>query len=253
MALLFIRSSGGIFIPPEEVTFPRTGGYPIGGASGRRYDDINFINAAAACNGPVIGAWWPGWESGKTRTMPQITNLIHSTTTTGASFYGYLIVESTAKSNATPGEALYGMYDYHQTNGLWAYANGLTKTTQRDSYDPLNYQINHTTSAEVVAGKRSYQWSADWYISWLFVGATISNGIGNLTNSANPNLDGAFIDNFFPQFDTDGAADMNRDGTADTYTGSTSRLLCQNSNVALKEYIESVLPGKLVLGNSARF
>jgi hypothetical protein len=229
--------------------FPRLGSYCIGGT--RRHDLDAYIDEAARRHVNINGDW-PGWEIGKTRTRRQISQLVRSRSSINSKLFSYIIFESLHKQNISTGQPMWPIYNHCQTNGLWAYLNGLTETTQVDSYNSSFFQINHSTSGKTVAGKKAYQWIIDWYKSWLVDGATINDGVSNLTNGINPDLDGIFFDNFFPYFKSP-QADMDRNGTVDNYAGAASIALAQTSNAAAADYYRTIMPGKLLLGNSAEW
>jgi hypothetical protein len=236
--------------PVESPDWPRLGSYTIGGD--RRFDQDPYIDAAALRK-VNIQAIWPGWEVGKTRTMAQSTLEVQNRSEIGSEVYQYIIYESTMKINNTVGQPLYALWAEMQANKWWAWSNGLTETGQIDSYETSFFQINHSTAGKVVSGKRAYQWIIDYYLDWLVRGVSVSNGSIMLPNTANPYLNGLFFDNFFPEFDTTGSADFDRNGSVDSYSSAGSRALCQGSNAAAADYYRSVYPDKLLLGNSARY
>jgi hypothetical protein len=237
---------------PTLDPFPHLARYDIGGT--RRMDQDTWIDKAKLFRF-VIDAPWNGWQLGKERTHAEVAQEIHARSTVNTELFSYILVETVHKSLATPGEANHALYLTLNTNKLWAYQNGLTEAGQVD-YDANYFQNNHATTGKLVGGKRSYQIVADFYLSWLVEGATVSNGVTPLANAANPYLDGIFIDNVFPYFKAgvgNISADMDRNGVADNFSSTASRQLAQNSQVALMDYIRTRLPGKKLLGNIAEW
>jgi hypothetical protein len=245
----FTCSLQGTFTANTVQPFFRLFQYNIGGD--HRYDTDAWINAAARFSW-VVTAQWPGWEIGKTRTARQVCQEVHSRSLVGTKVFAYLIHESVHKSSATAGNALWPIFNQCQTHGLWAWTNGLTETGQVDSYDSANYQINHSLQGKLVAGERAYQWIVRWYKSWLVDGATIFNGVVNLANVANPDLDGAFIDNYFPYFKSP-QADMDRNGSVDNYASAGSITLAQTSQIAASNFLRAIWPDKEIIGNTAEW
>jgi hypothetical protein len=244
----FAPNLQGTFTPSTVDSFPRKAYYGIGHtAPGRRYDSEAFLNAAPSFRF-IIGAIWPAWFVGKTYDFTEVCQEIHTRSNGRTEVILYQIYESIHKSAANVGDAQRSLYDLINNNGLWAFANALTETGQVDSYNSAYFQNNHSTAGKLVGGKRQYQLTVDWYLSWEVNGATV-NGVAHPPNTA---LDGDFFDNLFPYFKNP-PADMNRDGSVDNYSSAASITLAQNSHVAAIDYIRSLRPGKRLLGNTAEW
>lgn len=235
--------------PSYNPTFPRLGACAIGGSQ-FRYDLDSYINAAARRH-VLVHTRFLGMEGSRTRTPAQWTSEIKLRSTLGTKVFHYVIDDSIRNDQATVPSADNVPYTTANANGWAAYNNGITKTGAVDfligstSWRKLNY----TLGCPVVNGKRWFEWNIDRATVLNRDGGSLSNGVSNVTVTANGNLDGIYFDVYFYEERND--ADYNCDGAVDTNNSDASRLYIQQSRAAAIAYYRSLWPGSSVIVNSA--
>jgi hypothetical protein len=243
---LSAQSSGTAAAPPAvyNPNYPRLGSYAIGGTQ--------LASASELARRHVnILAHYPGWQQSKGTTLAALISSVKAASTIGAKVFAYVIYSEVAKAASSDGNSYREVYDYANTNGLWAYTNGVAKTGQVESqYSPPDYwKLNYTSNGELVTGKNLGQWYVDWATRLNRDGGTFSIGSGSRVVDPAPQIDGLFFDNVF--FEERVNADYDRNGTLDGTSNTTARAYIETSHAALATYYRTLWPTAPLLANSA--
>jgi hypothetical protein len=122
----------------------------------------------------------------------------------------------------------------------YLYASGTSGTPLASSFGPTYYAINRTINAPSSGGKNWIQWYADLML--------VQNVTGESGNSANPSLDGMFLDNCYWKPRIDG--DYDRNGSLDSASSAAYATATRSGIKAHFDYMRTIWPtARAQLGN----
>jgi len=226
--------------PPPPGTgphFPRLGAYPIGAP--HNYDSPAFRDIARKYH-VVIVTQWPGWQSGRSMTMPQVMQDVKARSTVGTKMFTYVIIQE-QPANQGPTDAYYPVWQKLNSEKWWLYPSGSSGSPVASTY-PGATEINLTNFGKNDAsGKNWLRWKADFDFAF--------NVTGDSRNQANPYLDGFFTDNVFWKPRSNG--DFNLDGTTDNQNDASVARWYREGYKTYFDYMRSKWPNSLQIGNIA--
>jgi hypothetical protein len=244
-------------------TFPLLGAMLYGQSGNGNYTD----DAAKIARCQLIGVQgWPGWRDPKYNTDLTTAYAQWRAINPTATIIQYIMYEAYFPNNAyasnftsdPPSGVWYEACRQIQAAKWFAYPDGLTKAgnplpSNFGYVSPTNFypEWNWTIYGVTYLGKTLVQWLSDFYKRVFKDGgsAQFSNGNNSLTQSANPYINGFMTDNQFWQYRIQ-TADYNCDGAVDTpYTNPTYQTQCRHGNKVMADYIRSIWPGVIIIGN----
>jgi len=211
--------------------YPHLGAYPIGGP--QNYGSSTFISVAAKCH-VVIVSNWQGFSNGG-MSMAQIFGAIKSQSTVGTKLFSYINNNETETWNEQ------AILTKVSAQPWYLYPSGLSGTPVPSSYSGATEVNNTTFTHPDSTGKNWIQWYDDFRYAAFVTGDSL--------DSANPYGDGFFMDNVFWSPRVDG--DWNLDGTSDSQNDPTVQGWYRAGYQQHTQYIRSIWPGSLQLGNIA--
>jgi hypothetical protein len=209
-------------------SFPRLALYSIG--SPHNYENAQRQSQYARFDLVILNVW-PNWESGRGTTMEQVVRSVKSQNANTKVFL--YVANNEFDDTWTVWPEVRAKLDAEQ---WWAYQSGGSGTRAKSTWGNTHYLINNTQASRRDASGRTFpEWYAQYIVDRFY--------------RPNPSIDGFFLDNVFwkPRVD----ADWDRDGTTDAQGGETARRLTQQGLKRHFEVMQSLMPGKLQIGNVA--
>ena len=222
--------------PDAGPRFPRLAAVVIG--SPQNYDSAIFRDMAIKHH-LVVVSHWPGWQSGRSMTMAQVMSDVKTRSTIGTKLFIY--VNNNEQMNPQTPNASYPVWQKLNAEHWWVYPSGSSGTPVVSSFGGGAFAIcNNTDFGSLdAAGKNWIRWKADYDQAF--------NVVGDANNAPNPSVDGFFMDNVLWKPRSD---DWNRDGVNDLQTNSTVQGWLRAGNKSYFDYIRSIWPGSVQLGNA---
>jgi hypothetical protein len=223
----------GLLLAPLQAfaadTYPRLGGYLIGGP--HDYWDPNYQKQIAKLDVAIL-AVYPNWGKSKGTNMTQVSKKLKELNPNIKVFL-YVIPESMK----WPAPVVWSEFaDKVNQEKWWVYQNGSVGSLILSNFGRETYVLNLTNYAKKDAqGKRFNQWFAE-YVTDEFV-------------KPNPYIDGLFTDNVFWKPRTDG--DWNMDGKIDKHDDKAVQKWYRDGYRTYFDTLKKTMPGKLQLANVA--
>ena len=215
--------------------FPRIWAHGSGGTP-RAFDADSFIQFAQRLNGITISPW-DGWEAGKTKTVKQICDLIHSGSqhangTTVLRYHDAYIISNSTSNRSVIENAGWLVRDQFPAGPLTLHAGN-------------SFPIGNMVSGGPVVGGRTYQqYAPDYICDYHYDGGAA--GLAIFANAVNNSLDGTWFDDL--QFQLQDGGDFNRDGIDDANSTASSALMRAGWSFVLNRFKTSK-PTKLCTAN----
>ncbi|HJS90326.1 MAG TPA: hypothetical protein VJ738_10215 [Steroidobacteraceae bacterium] len=223
VAALAVCASASAFTPPP---FPRLGGIDMGGAA--NYNDTTYQHELAKLSLMIL-KYTPGYAPGG-ESMDSIIAAIKAKNPNALVF----LYTNSDGQTLTGTDTRQSLRDKINNMHWWLYPTMSTTDPVPSFYGHSEYTINNTPYTQKDSnGDDSIDWITKWYVNNYY--------------KPNPDIDGFFMDNVFPQPKV--AGEWTRNGTLLQPTNSKASAALQAGYERWFQLAHELMPGKFQIGN----